>query len=117
MEISELGKSYTFFDFPAELRNMMYSYLLKAPYSDEYQTSPTTPQILCNDASRLTNTTSSSRLNILRVSRPVKQEASVVLYKEGIFHITAAGIRTERTLSLLNQDFMDLVQNVNFHTA
>lgn len=40
-----------------------------------------------------------------------------MLYREGFSNINAERIQTDRTLSPLNQDFVDLAQKVNFHVA
>ena len=118
MDISKIGRSYTFVDFPAELRKMIYIYLLKASYGDVYLYQPSFPTdynyiLPYDNASAYMSSRSSSRLNILRVSRQVKQEAAVVLYREGEFNIYAGWSRS--TSALLNQGFFDLVQNVNLY--
>lgn len=92
--------------------------LLKASYRNVclYQPNFTTTSnciLPYDNASAYMSPLSSSCLNILRVSRQIKQEAAGVLYREGVFNIYAGWSRS--TSALLNQGFFDLVQNVNLY--
>lgn len=40
-----------------------------------------------------------------------------MLYREGVFNIHPGWSRTERTSALLNQEFIDQVQNISFYIA